>query len=232
MSDSDSVEQPRVDRATAIEQAGGTWPAKRELASALRELLDSLCGSGASDEEIRSAAAEVRSLTRPLADAPPLDEPSENPAAPHLGGMHDYMDRGPMCGLSNPVAPPMTMETNPEAHAARGELVFGNAYEGAPGCVHGGFVASAFDEMLGVASSFSGAPCMTGEFTVRYRHPTPINTPLRIEARFTERRGRRIFTEADMFAGETRVADARGLFIVIPFDRFGELEQERSESGR
>ena len=48
-----------------------------------------------------------------------------------------------MVGLANPLAPPMTMEADEEAKVIRGEVHFGRAYEGAPGCVHGGYLAAA-----------------------------------------------------------------------------------------
>ena len=52
-----------------------------------------------------------------------------------------------------------------------GTATFGAAYEGPPGCVHGGFVAAAFDEVLGSTQSLSGEPGMTGRLTVNYRSP-------------------------------------------------------------
>ena len=67
------------------------------------------------------------------------------------------------------------------AHAL-GLVRFGSAYEGPPGHVHGGFVAAAFDEVLGYVQSLGGRPGMTGTLTVRYRSPTPLYTELRFEA--------------------------------------------------
>ena len=62
-----------------------------------------------------------------------------------------------MIGLSNPLAPPIRVrqsgERSAEAHAR-----FGAAYEGPPGCVHGGWVAAAFDEVLGFVQSLGGQP--------------------------------------------------------------------------
>ena len=39
-----------------------------------------------------------------------------------------------------------------------GHVVFGDAYEGPPGCVHGGFIAAAFDEVLGFTSRSPACP--------------------------------------------------------------------------
>ena len=60
----------------------------------------------------------------------------------------------------------------------KGTVTFGSAYEGPPGHVHGGYVAAAFDELLGMTQSLGGMPGMTGTLTVRYRRPTPLRTEL------------------------------------------------------
>ena len=67
------------------------------------------------------------------------------------------------------IAPPATLATDLDAKLVRGEVEFGPAFEGAPGIVHGGFVAALLDEALGMATIFSGGPGMTGELTTRFR---------------------------------------------------------------
>ena len=66
----------------------------------------------------------------------------------------------------------------------------GRPYEGPPGHVHGGFVAAAFDEVLGFVQSTTGQPGMTGTLTIRYRKPTPLDTDLRFEATVQRVEGR------------------------------------------
>jgi acyl-coenzyme A thioesterase PaaI-like protein len=105
---------------------------------------------------------------------------------------------------------------------------FGAAYEGPPGCVHGGFIAASFDDILGLAQSFSGQTGMTGTLTVRYRQPTPLHTDLRIEARLDSVSGRKVTASASMFAGEVLTAEATGLFITVSPERFGALGANRS----
>ena len=86
--------------------------------------------------------------------------------------------------------------------------------------MHGGYVAAAFDEVLGFANALSGNPGMTGTLTVRYRRPTPLHTELRFEAHYDRSEGRKIFTSGQLFAGETLCAEAEGLFISVDFERF------------
>lgn len=212
---------PRTER----DDAGGTWPAKRRLANALRALIHEMCRTGAAESEILQAAEWAERCAEQFASALPAPEDPMKSGGPQLHGMHDFLERGPMTGLANPIAPGIEIESDWSARTARGTITFGNAYEGAPGVVHGGFVAAALDELLGMVSAMSGTVAMTGEVTVRYRKPTPINTPLRIEARFERRSGRRILTSGEMYDGETPTAECTGLFIAVGGEKFEELER-------
>ena len=80
-----------------------------------------------------------------------------------------------------------------------GTAVFGAAYEGPPGCVHGGFIAASFDEVLGMTQSMTGHPGMTGTLTIRYRRPTPLHAEIRFEAELDRVEGRKIFTVGRSF---------------------------------
>ena len=110
-----------------------------------------------------------------------------------------------------------------------GEGVFGDAYEGPPGCVHGGFIAGAFDEVLGFTMSFTGLIGMTGRLTVHYRQPTPLHRPLRFEGRVDRVDGRKIFTRASLHADGVLRAEAEGLFIAVDPLVFERLMEARDE---
>ena len=98
-----------------------------------------------------------------------------------------------MIGLYNPLAPPVLLRgRRPRGHAAPPRSA--SAYEGPPGCVHGGVIAALFDELLGVANITSGVGAMTGTLTIKYRSPTPLHTPLDFAARTTSIDGRKVFT--------------------------------------
>ena len=70
---------------------------------------------------------------------------------------------------------------------------------------------------------------MTGEITVRYLKPTPIQTPLRIEARFDRQEGRKIYNSGELYAGDLLIAKATGLFISIAREKFEALRQAELE---
>ena len=58
-------------------------------------------------------------------------------------------------------------------------IVVPRRYEGPPGAVHGGIVAAYLDEVLaGAAVHHTGRLYVTGELSVRYVKPTPVERPL------------------------------------------------------
>lgn len=65
-------------------------------------------------------------------------------------------------------------------------------YQGYPGVVHGGIVASMLDEAVGRVAMI-GDPhhfMMSVKLEVKYRHPVPTETPLRLIGRIERLRGR------------------------------------------
>ncbi len=87
-----------------------------------------------------------------------------------------------------------------------------------------------FDELLGAANIVAGFPGMTGTLTIRYRKPTPLRTPLRLEARFVERQGRKIRTTGAIFHGDALTAEAEGIFIELVPQRFLKIVAENADS--
>jgi len=229
VSESDSLlEQIRLAREKYAE-APGTWPAKRELADAVRELMHNLAATDAPEEELLSIAEQVRESARRFAVQPVMDNPPGVAEMSLAAGMEVFRDRSPVVGMANPLAPPAELVVDHDAKTVTGDVFFGAAYQGAPGCVHGGFVAALFDEALGMATIFSGQPGMTGWIKVSYRSPTPLETPLRISARMDDFTGRKIMTSAELMAGDTLVAEATGLLITIPNEKFSQLRNAAAE---
>jgi len=200
--------------------------AKRAFADALREILEELDATAAPPEAFEADTARLRELASEFRRFPP------SPAASGLGavtGMETFHDRSPVVGLANPLAPPARYEHHPEEKCVRGEVEFGKAFEGAPGIVHGGFLAALLDEVLGVVTSYSGGPGMTCEYTLRYHRPTRIKAPLRFEARFDRREGRKIFVSARLWDGDTLTVTANGMFIAVDMSRFEDFQAQRNE---
>lgn len=207
-------------------------PRRAELhrvGAALRRIIHRLHSSPAPDDELAAAADELEQLAGRL-DAFPggslYEGFGESPLAAREP--HAFFDHSPMLGRANPLAPPVELWA--DGDVLRGRATFGAAYEGPPGCVHGGYVAAAFDEVLGSAQSLAGRPGMTGRLTVHYRSPTPLHTQLDFTARVDEVSGRKTFTSGTLHAGERLCAEGEGLFIAIDFGKVAEMQRRRDES--
>jgi len=98
-------------------------------------------------------------------------------------------------------------------------IVIARRYEGPPGAAHGGIVAAYMDEILG-AAAYRGTNkiAVTGELTVRYVAPAPLETPLLGRGRLVADHGRYIDVEGTLetLASATIVARARGRFFPVP----------------
>jgi uncharacterized protein (TIGR00369 family) len=86
-----------------------------------------------------------------------------------------------LCGMQNPVGLKLAFYDDLETQQVRSEFVVPDAFQGYPGVVHGGIVAAVLDETAGRAIMLGGDDdnlFATMRLTVRYRRPTPTETPL------------------------------------------------------
>lgn len=199
--------------------------AARRMGDSVRHLIERLTATMAPMEALDEAADAIDEVCRRLAAYPGGRVPEGFAEAANSGDPHAFFDNSPQIGRANPLAPPIAVHV--EGDLVVGAVVFGSAYEGPPGCVHGGHVAAAFDEVLGMAQSLTGQPGMTGTLTVRYRRPTPLFTDLRFEARVERVEGRKIFTVGRSFSGDELTAEADAVFVRIDFERIAELYDKR-----
>lgn len=196
----------------------------RRLADAGRLIIERLVATDAPDDVIAQATADLEAAAERFAGYRQggLSGYAETANAGDLTAMFDH---SPFIGSANPLAPPMTVEVVDGRVLA--EVRFGSAYEGPPGCVHGGYVAGVFDELLGATQSLSGAPGMTGTLSVRYEKPTPLHTDLRLVGELGRTERRKIFVVGRMFVGDTMTASAEGIFISMKPDQFRDLAAAR-----
>jgi acyl-coenzyme A thioesterase PaaI-like protein len=212
----------------------GTWAARRRLAAAMRLVIERLTTSNAPEAELQTAAQRLEEYAAHLATHPrrvryvgfaesALADAEREDAEGAAGGHFDY---SPLIGRSNPLAPPIDMTSDPDG-TVYGRVTFGSAYEGPPGCVHGGYVAAAFDEVLGYAETFTGNPGMTGTLTVVYRTPTPLHEEVRFVAKAERVERRKIFVTGTLHVGERLCAEASGIFVSMKPGRYLELMAAR-----
>jgi acyl-coenzyme A thioesterase PaaI-like protein len=211
----------------ATKTSGGQmWTEKRRLADAMRLVIERLVPSNAPVEELRAAADGLERYAEALKAHPRLRHVRGHAESATAGDVGAFFDQSPMIGLANPLAPPITVGQAGEREAIA-TVTFGSAYEGPPGSVHGGFVAAAFDEVLGYVQSLSGAPGMTGTLKVKYLRPTPLHEKLVFRGRIERVEGRKIFTTATVEATGQITAEAEGLFISLREGRMDELVAKR-----
>lgn len=91
-------------------------------------------------------------------------------------------------------------------------------FAGPPGAAHGGIVAAYLDEVLaGAAVNHTGRVHVTGELSIRYVKPTPVERPLLGRARATMGTGKYLDLEGtieDLETGDV-VARATGRFFPL-----------------
>ena len=197
------------------------------LSEAVRDVLHRLVQTSAPLELMAEAADKIEAVGALLAQHRSASIYEGFAESANAGEPFGFFDHSPMLGRANPLAPPIELRL--EDGLIIGRATFGAAYEGPPGSVHGGFVAAAFDEVLGSTQSLSGAPGMTGRLIVHYRSPTPLHTELRFVGELVSVTGRKILTKGELFAGDVLCAEAEGLFITVDIAKFAELRRLREE---
>ena len=201
--------------------------AVRELADSCRQVIEQLMATAAPLEVLREAVGHLEAAVGVLEPHPHGRLYEGYAETPLAGSPKAFFEHSPVMGRANPLAPPLKLEiVDGEVH---GTALFGSAYEGPPDSVHGGYVACAFDEVLGMAQSLGGNPGMTGTLTIKYRKPTPLHRELRFEGRLDRVEGRKTFASGACYDGDTMTAEAEGLFISVDFTKIAAMMAKRNE---
>ena len=89
-------------------------------------------------------------------------------------------------------------------------------FEGPPGHMHGGAIATLMDEAMSKANRAHGVVAMTRQMEVEYLKPVPLLVPLLLEGRLLKAEGRKHHCEAELTDASGRLlARAKGLFLAI-----------------
>lgn len=198
------------------------------LSAQLRRVIEKLVLVRAPADQLATAAEAARAFADQLEGLPARrwyethEGFSESANAGSPVGMFDL---SPIMGLANPLASPLQLEIAEDFEGnlmAVGKATFNAAYEGPPGCVHGGILASVFDEVLGFANGVTGNPAVTGTLTIKYRKPTPLYQPLRFEGRCVRVSGRKVFTKGACFHEGILTAEAEAIFVKVDMSHIAE----------
>jgi hypothetical protein len=189
---------------------------KHRLAGAVRAMVENAAlvdaTATASDNELEALIVATEELAARMAAVPSHRE---------RGGLNydegDWegalLERSPVSGRSNPVAPPLLIDPVGEDGILHAHATYGFAYEGPPRHLHGGIVAGAFDEMVGVGQIASGGMGYTGTLSIRMRRPTPLHTRIDYEAGVSKVDGRKVTVWSKSYADGEVLAEAEALMI-------------------
>jgi uncharacterized protein (TIGR00369 family) len=94
--------------------------------------------------------------------------------------------------------------------------VIPNTFEGPPGYLHGGIIATLLDEAMSKAVRAQGSTSMTRKLEIDYLRPVPSGSPIRIEGRVVRHEPRKHWAEARILnEGGIVLAEAKGFFIEV-----------------
>jgi acyl-coenzyme A thioesterase PaaI-like protein len=192
---------------------------RAEAGAAIRNLGHALVGHHAPPDLLTRIAASVNAhvgeldsyglRVRPGEDMSNTNDWDETPDG---SIMTSYPDR-PISGAASPWGVDLVITR--DGDGVIGRTTFRSAHEGAPGRVHGGVLAATFDDLFGFLNQLLEKRAFTGEITVRYEGPTPLNRPIELRARLVGLEGRKQFFEAEAFDGSTRFARSTATFIAV-----------------
>jgi acyl-coenzyme A thioesterase PaaI-like protein len=203
----------RPDPAAAEQSA-----ALARLAETVRALVRATVTTSAPAGALDAAATDLDTIVRrleahvgdtPVPRYPTLIPPPAEPA--------DLMPYDFVLGRLNPLAPPLGFAWEDGRTVAH--VTYGTPYEGPPGCVHGGVIAAAFDQVLSLANVARGAAGPTAKLALRFRRPTPLHVPVRYEGWQTRVAGRRLHVEGRLLVDGDVTVEAEGVFVSMPRDR-------------
>jgi uncharacterized protein (TIGR00369 family) len=91
-----------------------------------------------------------------------------------------------------------------------------DSFEGSPGYLHGGIIATLLDEAMSKSVRARGLTAMTRQMEIGYLRPIYSAMPIRLEGRLLRSDGRKHWTEARILNPRGHVlAEAKGLFIEV-----------------
>src|SRR5262245_51310275 len=196
-----------------------TEDARLAAAAELRALNHAFVAHDGDDAVLADLATAASSFASKIAGAPRRDRLAlmrDRPDGTLMGG-RGFEDRA-VGGWANPTSLAFTVRYEGDVIVA--DVVLQRAFEGAPGRAHGGIVAAAFDDVTGFVIGKLQQPSFTGELTVRYLAPVPIDKPLEIRARLDGHERRKLFISAEARAAGTVIATCHATYITVDPNRF------------
>jgi len=202
---------------------------RAEAAASLRTLAHSFAAHDSDDDVLTRVSETAAELTREVDEAPVRDRLAlMRRGFEHSGMGLGFEDRA-VGGRSNPTSVEMDVrfDTGDTGGEIIADVVLRRAFEGAPGRAHGGIVAAAFDDVTGFVIAQIQEPAFTGELTVRYLAPVPVDEPLEIRARLDGRERRKLFISGEVISDGAVIATCRAIYITVDPGVFAQAPDPR-----
>jgi len=125
------------------------------------------------------------------------------------------------CGGANPRGMKLSFELDEVGQRVRGAFRAGAEYQGEPGFVHGGIIATLLDEVMGKVNRFRNVRAVTAELHIEYLRPVPIEQEVLLEAWPVENKGRSLYNSGEIREASGAVlARGKGRFVIIDPERY------------
>lgn len=168
------------------------------VAPLLRRVAGLVQSLEAEDPAVDDLIAALRDAERALAARAPRDlAPRIGDAPPPHG--RPYVDHARDIGAFNPCFPEYTIAV--DGRRATGTVTFPVVFEGPPGVVHGGVVATFFDCVVQHHNCDVGVAGKTTSLEVRFHRPAPLGAELAFEVE-RDADEHRIASRARLFRGD------------------------------
>ena len=200
--------------------------ARSRAAAALRRLGNAFVRHRFSDDELTSLADWAAATAQSLERSDPVSRPSDyferrysDPRPVDGAEVIAFSDRT-FSGPANPMGVEVVIKRNDDRVISR--VVFGAAFESAPGRTHGGAVSALVDDTMGYLMIVLGEAAYTARLEVDYRGGVPIDVPVWFQAWVSNRDGRKLVVDLTVSPDKDGAPDhsadplitAEGLFII------------------
>jgi len=133
------------------------------------------------------------------------------------------------CGPANKSGLKLRFTLDHATNTSTAKVKLPRRYEGPPGHIHGGIIATLLDEAMGKVNKIFGTVSLTRHMQIDYLRPSPLGEMHTVTGRFVKREGRKMFMEGEIrnAAGDLLVR-SKGLFIEVdPVALFAKHSKKR-----
>ncbi len=151
----------------------------------------------------------TQSLPNSLPDSLP------EPAIEQTPMFHGAQNRCFGCGQTNSVGLKLRFVLESDQTVSCSTQI-SDCYEGPPGYLHGGIIATLLDEAMSKANRARGVTAVTRQMQVEYLRPVPSCTTVLLRGRVERSEGRKHWTTAEILTQDGQIlAQATALFLAI-----------------